>query len=383
MVRKGNILKASRRLRMGMVGGGPGAFIGPVHRMAAELDGGIELVAGAFSSTIERSQEAGRRYGLAEDRVYASCEAMILAERSRRDPIDFVSIVTPNHLHLPGARAALQHGFPVISDKPATASLQEALELESVVLSTGLPYALTYTFTGYPMVRQARALCREGALGPIRKVLVEYLQGWLSEPVELSGHKQAGWRLDPARAGIGGAIGDIGVHAFQIVEFVTGMQTTELCASLKSVIPHRQLDDDCSILLTLDGAVPGVLLASQIATGEGNGLRLRIYGEKGALDWQHELPNQLIVRHTGQPAQVYSAGTDYLTVDAQKVTRLPVGHPEGLIEAFANIYREFGDVVKSGGALPDSLPGIRDGVRGMRFVQRSIESSRTRQWLAF
>ena len=383
MVRKGNILKASRRLRMGMVGGGPGAFIGPVHRMAAELDGGIELVAGAFSSTLERSQAAGRRYGLAEDRVYASYEAMILAEKSRPDPIDFVSIVTPNHLHLPGARAALQHGFPVISDKPATASLQEALELESVVQSTGLPYALTYTYTGYPMVRQARALCREGALGSIRKVLVEYLQGWLSEPVELSGHKQAGWRLDPAKAGIGGAIGDIGVHAFQIVEFVTGMQTTQLCASLNSVIPHRQLDDDCSILLTLDGAVPGVLLASQIATGEGNGLRLRVYGEKGALDWQHELPNQLIVRHTGQPAQVYSAGTDYLTVDAQKVTRLPVGHPEGLIEAFANIYREFGDVVKSGGALPDSLPGIRDGVRGMRFVQRSIESSRTRQWLAF
>jgi predicted dehydrogenase len=351
--------------------------------MAAELDGAIELVAGAFSSTLERSLEAGRHYGLAEDRVYASCDAMILAEKSRPDPIDFVSIVTPNHLHLPGARAALQNGFPVISDKPATASLGEALELESVVERAGLPYALTYTYTGYPMVRQARALCREGALGPIRKVLVEYLQGWLSEPVELSGHKQAAWRLDPARAGVGGAIGDIGVHAFQIVEFVTGLETTQLCASLNSVIGHRQLDDDCSILLTLGDAVPGVLLASQVATGEGNGLRLRVYGEHGALDWQHELPNQLIVRRTGQPAQIYAAGSDYLSVDAKKVTRLPVGHPEGLIEAFANIYREFGNVVRTGGALPDTLPGIRDGVRGMRFVDRAIESNRSKQWLAF
>jgi predicted dehydrogenase len=374
---------AKRCLRMGMIGGGPGAFIGPVHRMGAELDGHIRLVAGAFSSNPERSREAGAAYGLAADRAYGSYEEMLAGEKARVDPIDFVAVVTPNFLHLPAASAALKGGFPVISDKPATANLEEALALEAAVHNFGLPYALTYTYTGYAMVRQARAMCRAGEIGHVRKVIVEYLQGWLTEPLEHTGHKQAAWRLDAAKAGLGGAIGDIGVHAFQLVEFVTGLATTEVCAALNSIVPGRTLDDDCSALLKLDGSVPAVLMASQVATGEGNGLRLRVYGDTGALDWQQELPNQLVVRRSGQPAQTYAAGSDYLTPEAKQVTRLPVGHPEGLIEAFANIYSEFGDAVRSGGRLSDTVPGIRDGVRGMRFVERAIESSQNRTWVAF
>ena len=274
-------MAAKHKLRMGMVGGGPGAFIGPVHKMAAELDGRIELVAGAFSQSPERSRAAGEGFGIDPGRAYAGYREMLSAERQRPDGIDFVVIATPNHLHLPVAKAALEAGFAVVSDKPATATYEEALALEAAVAGSGLPYALTHTYAGYALVREARAICASGRLGEIRKIAVEYLQGWLSAPLERTGQKQAAWRADPALNGPGGCIGDIGTHAFHLVEYVTGLKVTSLNATLRSVVAGRLLDDDCNALLRLENGAGGVLMVSQVATGEGNGLRLRVYGEKG------------------------------------------------------------------------------------------------------
>ncbi len=330
-----------RKLRMGMVGGGPGAFIGPVHRMAAELDGRIELVAGAFSQSAERSRR-GRceRFGIDPARTYAVYTEMLKAERQRPDAIDFVAIATPNHLHLPMAVAALEAGFPVMSDKPATATYEEALELEAAVMKAGLPYGLTHTYAGYGMVREARAICAGGQLGTIRKVAVEYLQGWLSKPLETTGQKQAAWRSDPAQNGPGGCIGDIGTHAFHLLEYVTGLQVTSLNATLRTVVPGRRLDDDCNAFLRLENGATGVLMASQVAAGEGNGLRLRVYGENGSIDWRQEDPNRLTreVAWMGRRRFAMRAA-DYLSTDARAVMRLPGGHPEGYIEAFAVLYR--------------------------------------------
>jgi predicted dehydrogenase len=373
---------------MGMVGGGAGSFIGPVHRMGAELDGTIQLVAGAFSQDAAKSKQAGVTYGISEDRAYANFNEMMEKESKRKDPIDFVCIVTPNHLHLPIAVAALEHGFHVMSDKPATANLSEAQTLESVVKRTGLLYGLTYTYTGYPLVREARTMVRSGKLGAIRKAVVQYSQGWLSTQLETTGHKQAAWRADPAKSGMGGAIGDIGVHAFQLLEYVSGRRVSEICADLSSVIPGRALDDDCNVLLKLDNGCPGVLWATQIAAGDRNDLQLHLYGEKGGLHWWQENPNYLHLNWTGQPSQTMHAAADYLSPATRADFRLPTGHPEGLIEAFANIYRDFGVAIRARftdpkAKLSELVPGIEDGVRSMAFVDRAVTSSRTREgWVA-
>ncbi len=377
-----------RKLRMGMVGGGPGAFIGPVHRLAAEMDGKIELVAGAFSQSAERSREAGVRFGIDPARAYADYRQMIEAERKRPDGIDFIVITTPNHLHLPIAKAALDAGLPVMSDKPATASYEEALQLEAEVRKSGLPYGLTHTYAGYAMVREARALCAAGKLGTIRKVAVEYFQGWLSGPLESTGHKQAAWRLDPARSGQGGAIGDIGTHAFHLLEYISGLKVTALNATLRSVVPGRRLDDDCNAFVRMNNGAAGTLACSQVAAGERNELLLRIYGENGSLGWQQQDPNRLIVKGQNGPEEIYHAADGYLSADARAVGRTPAGHPEGYLEAFAVLYREFAEALvawKEGNAkpLPPTLPGIEAGVRGMRFIERAIESNRREGWVEF
>jgi predicted dehydrogenase len=378
----------ARKLRMGMAGGGPGSFIGPVHRIAAELDGRIQLVAGAFSQSPERSREAGQRFGIDPARAYADYRRMMEAESRRPDGIDFVVIATPNHLHLPIARAAFEAGIPVMSDKPATATYDEALELVEIVGKSGLPYGLTHTYAGYAMVREARALCAAGRLGPIRKVAVEYFQGWLSGPLETTGHKQAEWRTDPMRSGPGGAIGDIGTHAFHLLEYVSGLRVTAINATLRSVVPGRRLDDDCNAFLRLSNGAAGTLACSQVAAGEINQVRLRIYGETGSLEWLQQDPNRLIVRQLDGPEEIRHAAAAYLSADARVVARVPSGHPEGYLEAFAVLYREFADALaawKQGSAnpLPPTLPGIEAGVRGMRFIERAIESHRRSAWVDF
>lgn len=381
-------MQETRKLRMGMVGGGPGAFIGPVHKMAAELDGRIEFVAGAFSQSPERSRAAAASYGIEPARAYGTYQEMTAQEAQRPDRIDFVAIVTPNALHLPVAEAALKAGFPVMSDKPATATYAEVLVLEKAVQDSGLPYGLTHTYAGYALVREAREICASGQLGRIRKVVVEYLQGWLSQRIETTGQKQAAWRSNPALNGPGGCIGDIGVHAFHLLEYVTGLQVTAMNASLLSVVEDRQLDDDCTAMLQLDNGAGGALMASQVAAGEGNGLRLRVYGERGSLDWRQEDPNRLRVKWLDRPEEIRHASAPYLSAGARAVTRLPGGHPEGFIEAFAVLYREFADALlawKNGDAqpIPATLPGIAAAVRGMRFIDRAIESSQRRSWVEF
>ena len=378
----------ARKLRMGMVGGGPGAFIGPVHRIAAELDGKIELVAGAFSQSAELSQEAGVRFHIDPARAYANYRQMIEAERMRADGIDFVVIVTPNHLHLPVALATLEAGIPVMSDKPATAAYEEALKLEAAVARSGLPYGLTHTYAGYAMVREARAMCAAGKLGAIRKVAVEYFQGWLSGPLESLGQKQAAWRTDPAQSGAGGAIGDIGTHAFHLLEYTSGLKVTSINAALRTVVPGRKLDDDCNAFLRLNNGAAGTLACSQVAAGEMNELHLRIYGEKGSLAWRQQDPNRLVVKWLDKPEEIHHAAMSYLSADALAVARVPAGHPEGYLEAFAVLYREFADALWAwkegkGNQLPATLPGIEAGVRGMRFIERAIESNRLESWAEF
>lgn len=363
-------------LRMAMVGGGPGSFIGPVHRMAAELDGRIRLVAGVFSRDPVKNAAAAAAWGVAPDRVYPDHHAMIAAERAREDGVRLVSVVTPNHMHFDVSVAALRGGLNVISDKPATLNLAEARELAEVVAASDGLYALTYTYTGYPMVREAREIVARGDLGAGRKVVVEYSQGWLSKPLERDGdNKQASWRADPKQSGVGGCIGDIGVHAFNIAEFVTGQRVERLCADVATVVPGRALDDDCNVLLRFANGARGVLIASQISAGARNGLKLAVYGEKGGLAWSHEDPNVLTLDWLDGPSQVLHAGSGYLGAAARAVTRLPTGHPEGFIEAFANIYRDFADAIESGEGGP-LVPGIAEGVRGMAFVERAVSASR-------
>ncbi len=360
-----------RRLRMGMIGGGPGSFIGPIHRIAAEMDREIELVAGCFSSDPDRSRAAGESYRIHPARAYPTLEAMFASETAREDGIDFVSIVSPNHHHLPAARAALAAGVPVISDKPATATLAEAHELADCVRTAALPYGLTHTYSGYPLVREARARVAAGALGAVRKIVVEYPQGWLAG--EAVG-KQAEWRTDPARSGPGGCIGDIGTHAFQLAEFISGAKVTEILADLAAVVPGRRVDDDCTVLLRLDGGARGVLLASQIEVGEMNGLRIRLYGEKGGLVWKQEAPNTLTLHTIDGRTEIVHAGGSQLGADAASRTRTPTGHPEGYLEAFANIYRDFAAAMR--GEPAPLLPGIEDAVRGMTFVDTAVAASK-------
>ncbi len=377
---------------MGMVGGGIGAFIGAVHRMAAALDGEIELVCGAFSSDPEKSRASGADLGLPPERVYGSFEEMIRREKKLppEKRMEFVSIVTPNHVHFGPAKMALQNGFHVICDKPLAFNLKEALALEKLVEQTGLFFALTHNYTGYPMVKQARQMIRHGEIGAIRKVVVEYPQGWLSTKLEASGQKQAAWRTDPQRSGIAGAMGDIGTHAENLAEYITGLKISELCADISTFVPGRQLDDDGNVLLHFDNGAKGILHASQISAGEENNLNIRVYGEKGGLEWHQMEPNTLLIKWLDKPVQVYRTGGGTLYPEAQAHTRIPAGHPEGYLEAFANIYRNFARCIRARkeGREPDPVyldfPTVRDGVRGMRFIERVIYSGKSaKKWVAF
>jgi len=379
-----------RKIRMGMVGGGQGAFIGAVHRMAAALDGQIELVCGAFSSDPARSKASGELLFLPSNRVYNNYEELILAEKSLPEGVrmDFLAIVTPNHVHFGPAKMALEHGFHVVCDKPLCFSMEEALELEALVHRSGLLFALTHNYTGYPMVKQARAMIKSGELGVIRKVVAEYPQGWLSTFLEGSAQKQAAWRTDPARSGIAGAMGDIGTHAENLAEYITGLRIVSLCADLTTFVPGRQLDDDGNVLLRFHNGARGILFASQIAAGEENNLKIRVYGEKGGLEWSQMEPNTLTLRWLDKPTQLLRTGVGPLHPSANAHSRIPAGHPEGYLEAFANIYRNVAHCLQARltGIAPDPLmedfPGVSDGVRGMRFIEKVVESSRREAWVS-
>ena len=378
--------KMARKLRMGMVGGGRGAFIGGVHRIAAAIDQQIELVCGAFSSDPEKSRLSGEDFYLPSERVYGSYEDMILTEKDlpEGERMDFVSIVTPNHVHFGPAKLALQHGFHVVCDKPLAFNVDEALQLVDLVKETGLVFALTHNYTGYPMVKQARAMVRDGKLGKIRKVVVEYPQGWLADKKEGGDNKQADWRVDPAKSGMGGAMGDIGTHAENLAEYVSGLKITEVCADLTSFVEGRRLDDDANILLHFDNGAKGVLHCSQIAVGEENGLNIRVWGETGGLEWHQQEPNTLLYKRHEQPAIVYRTGVgelDEAAVAAQRVP--PPGHPEGYLEAFANVYKNFTATVRARmegrepTAVERDFPTVEDGLRGMRFVEVVVQNSRS------
>lgn len=372
---------------MGMIGGGPDAFIGAVHRMAANLDGHIELVCGAFSSNAEKSKAAGKSLYLNPKRVYGNYADMIKMEKllPETERMDFVAIVTPNHVHFDPAKLALENGFHVIIDKPLTLTLAEAKQLKKVVDKTGLVLAVTHAYTGYPMVKEARHLVASGKLGKIRKVYVEYPQGWLSQPEEKTNNKQAAWRVDPKRSGLGGATGDIGTHAANLAEYITDSNITEVCAMLKKVVKDRLLDDDAAAFLKFDNDASGVLVATQVAAGQENNLAIRVYGEKGGLEWRQEEPNTLIIRPLSKPQEIYRTGMSYVSDVAKKVTRVPSGHPEGYLEAFANIYLAFVRAVrdykpgKKTDALKYDFPDVEDGVRGMAFIEAMVKSSDSKQ----
>ena len=376
----------SRKIRYGMVGGGRGAFIGAVHRIAANIDGQIELVAGAFSSDPEKSKDSGADFFLSPDRVYGSYQELVTQEAAlpADQRIDFVSIVTPNHVHFPAAKAALEAGFHVLSDKPATFNLAEAKELAAIVKKTGRLYGLTHNYTGYPLVKEARHLVHSGKLGKIRKVVVEYPQGWLATRIEASGQKQAAWRTDPKRSGAAGCIGDIGTHAENLAEYITGLQISELAADLTAFVKGRKLDDDGNVLLRFKGGAKGVLHSSQISVGEENNLNIRVYGELGGLEWHQNEPNTLLVKWMDQPMQVYRTANGYLSDAAKAAGRTPPSHPEGYLEAFANIYKNFATAIRARQAgkklakddLANDYPKIEDGVRGMAFIEAVVASSK-------
>ena len=371
----------ARRLRLGMVGGGEGAFIGGVHRIAARLDDQFELVAGALSSDPDRAASSAATLRIAPERSYADFRAMATAEAGLPDGIDVVAIVTPNHLHHAPARAFLDAGIDVICDKPLARTLAEAEDLVGAVSTSGRVFVLTYNYTGYPMVRHAREMIRAGALGAIRIVQVEYLQDWLSTALEASGHKQAAWRTDPERSGAGGALGDIGTHAFNLAEFVTGLSCEAVAAELTAFVPGRRLDDNANMLLRFAGGARGSLWCSQVAPGHENGLRLRVYGEAGSIEWTQEHPNQLRHAPLGQSPLVLSRGGPGAGVAAAQATRLPAGHPEGYLEAFAQIYRDAAQLIRAhrDGVQPPAecalLPGVADGLRGLRFVAACVKSN--------
>src|SRR5579872_6093315 len=373
--------ESNRRLRLGMVGGGPGAFIGAVHRIAARLDDRYELVAGALSANPERARQGASELYIAPDRCYADFREMAAAESKRSDRIDAVSIVTPNHLHYPIAKAFLEAGIHVICDKPITTNLQDALDLAKIVRSSALVFGLTHNYTGYPMVRQARQLISDGELGPIRVVQVEYAQDWLATPLEKTGHKQAVWRTDPAQSGAG-CLGDIGTHAFNLAEFVTGLRCERLAGELSTFVPGRRVDDDVQMLLRFNDGVRGILWSSQVAAGNENNLRLRVYGEKAGLEWGQEDPNYLSFRPLGSaPMLIRRAGPAAMPVAAH-ASRIPSGHPEGYLEAFAQLYTDLAEQVaakierREAKAAALLVPTVEDGVAEMRFIAAAIESSK-------
>lgn len=376
-----------------MIGGGPGAFIGAVHRTAAAMDGLIELVAGAFSSDPNKSMRMGEELLLEPNRVYSSYEEMIEKEKQLPEDqrIHFVSIVTPNHLHYHPAQLSLQNGFDVVMDKPMTFDLKEAKALQDLVTQTGRYLCLTHTYAGYPMIKEARHLVHKGQLGTIRKIFITYPQGWLSSFLEAApDQKQASWRTDPSKSGIAGAMGDIGTHAFNLAEYISGLQVTDLCAHINVVVEGRKLDDDGALLLRFNNGASGVLVASQVLTGEENNLTIKVYGERGGLEWQHADPNSLVLKWPDAPMQVLRAGTGYISDIAKHNTRTPSGHPEGFIEAFANHYRNFALCVNARLAGTTAkqewldFPGVKEGVRGMAFIENVIASGQSEQkWTPF
>ena len=374
----------SRKIRYGMVGGGRGAFIGALHRIAASIDQQIELVCGAFSSDPEKSKASGADFFLPPDRCYGSYEEMIKAEAAlpADQRMDFLAIVTPNHVHFPPAKMALESGFHVLSDKPATFDLSEAKQLGELVKSTGQLYGLTHNYTGYPLVKEARDMIKDGKLGKIRKVVVEYPQGWLATRLEASGQKQADWRTDPKRSGAAGCVGDIGTHAENLAEYITGLKISELAADLTAFVEGRLLDDDANILLRFEGGAKGVLHCSQISVGEENNLNIRVYGEKGGIEWHQREPNTMLVKWMDQPMQVYRTANGYLGKNAAAASRTPPAHPEGYLEAFANIYKNFANHIRAtlDGTTPDEItldyPKIEDGIRGMAFIDAVVASGK-------
>ncbi len=371
------------KIRMGMIGGGKDAFIGAVHRIAANMDGLIELCCGALSINSAVAIESGKILFLPEDRTYLNYEEMLKKENERpaNDRIHFVSVVTPNFAHFAPAMMALDYGFNVVIEKPMTLTLDEAKQLQQKVEETGLTLCLTHTYSGYPMVKQAKEMVKDGVLGKIRKIIVEYPQGWLSTLSEREGNAQAAWRTDPKKSGKSGCIADIGTHAAHLAEYISGSKITQLCSDLNIVVQGRTIDDDGNILLKFDNGSNGVLIASQIAAGEENALKIRIYGEHGGLEWAQHEPNTLVVKWLNKPTEIYRAGSGYLGKFAKHNTRTPGGHPEGLLEAFANIYRNFALTLnaKMNNEMPSEemldFPNVYDGVRGMAFIENAVESN--------
>lgn len=372
----------ARKLRMGMIGGGTGSFIGDVHRKAAAIDGMIELVCGAFSSTAEKSIASGKDLNLDENRCYGTFEDMILKEKELPEAIrmDFVAIVTPNHMHFPPAKMALENGFHVVCDKPVTLTLDEATQLENIVKNAGKLFALTHNYTGNSMVKQARAMVVNGDLGEIRKIQAQYLQGWLSTAVEATENKQAAWRIDPKKSGIGGALGDIGTHVENLIEYITGLKIEEIAADLGKFGKGRVLDDDGNMLIRMQNGAKGSISISQIALGEENNLAIKVYGTKGSLEWYQENPNELITRWLNEPKKIYTPNGNGLYPEAIEVCRIPAGHPEGYLEAFATIYKSFANhliAINEGRLIeqPD-YPTVEDGIRGMKFIYAAVESDK-------
>jgi predicted dehydrogenase len=385
----------NRKLRMGMVGGGKDAFIGAIHRLAANMDGLIELSCGALSIHPEIAMASGEALFLPKDRTYTNFEEMIKAEAAlpADKRMDFVTIVTPNFAHFAPAKMALEHGFHVVIEKPITFSLEEAKELKQILDKTGLTLCLTHTYSGYPLVKQIKAMIKDGQLGKIRKVWVEYPQGWLSKLSEREGNAQAAWRTDPKKSGKSSVMGDIGTHAAHLAEYVTGSKITDVCAELNTMVEGRVLDDDGAVMLKFDNGAKGVLMASQVAAGEENGIRIRVYGENGGVEWYQHEPNTLLVKWLDKPTQIYRAGGNnghYLSPMATHNCRTPAGHPEGYLEAFANIYRNFALTLgcKMDGKTPTpemlDFPGIEDGLRGMAFIDNVVASSQSdKKWTSY
>jgi predicted dehydrogenase len=382
----------NRKLRVAMVGGGKDAFIGAIHRLAFHMDGQAELVAGALSVNPEVAVQSGEELFLSPERIYTDYKVMLEKEATMPSEkrVDFITIVTPNFLHFEPAMLALEYGFDVVVEKPITFTLEEAKRLEAKVKETGRTLLLCHTYTGYPMVKQARQLIRSGILGAIRKVYVEYPQGWLSTSLEKTNHAQAAWRTDPKRSGKAGAMGDIGTHAFNLAEYVSGLQVTKICADVNTVVEGRMLDDDGAALLKFNNGASGVLMATQVAAGAENNVKIRVFGEKGGIEWQQEDANTILVKWLDRPAEIYRAGTGYADSFAKHNARTPAGHPEGYLEAFANLYRNFISTIRAranGQTASDEIldfPSVVEGVRGMAFIEHVIASGQSQQkWIDF
>jgi predicted dehydrogenase len=373
--------KAGGRIRLGMVGGGEGAFIGAVHRLSARMDDNYVFVAGALSSTPEKSLRSGAALGLDPARTYPDFATMAQRERRRKDGIEAVAIVTPNDMHAPAAEAFIKAGIHVICDKPLTTSLKDALKLKKLADQKGVIFAVTHNYTGYPLVRQAREMVAAGELGTIQLVQVEYPQDWLTKKIEDEGQKQAGWRTDPSRSGAGGSIGDIGTHAHNLAQFVSGLTISELLAELSTFVPGRRLDDNVQILFRYSNGARGALWASQVAPGNENGLMLRVYGTKGGLQWRQDSPNHLFFSPYGEPTRIITRGSPAVGPASARVTRIPPGHPEGYLEAFATIYTEVAHAIRArraGTPVPEEVtfPGLDDGIAGMAFIEAAVKSSK-------